>query len=492
MYFIRFDYLQQSMRVCLATLAIGDRYLEEYNRLFRSSQETYAAKNGYDFKVITSYLDSAVQIPDTISLQKLLLCSQDWSADYDFIVYVDADILINPRSPPIHEAIDFGDKIGMVDEYSQPTLERRIQVQKNYGWEQSAREYFQLCGYDLDTNKIFNGGLMVFQPRKHRQFLEDIYSRHVKKNIGHPRGFHFEQTVINYELQVADMLATLPNAFNAVWVIWNSDSPYMSLAEFYKANYFIHMAARHDWDSIKTVGEPSVAGFYQCYKQKIAFEHAIRSFRTVYPSSTLHVFNDGGDDTHEEIARDVSARYTYCPKSVDGVVGLLFSSPQTAMLWFERLQVAMTSSSEDFILLIEDDVWVKKPTPIGALQYDICGINPAAEEYCLSKVRHLIYKENPSLEGKPLPLGGFGGCMLRRSFFKRMFSDMKLVRNYVDAYYQTDSPKYSDCILSFLTYIYGGTTGPYDGLCETWWTTYNDRVNANSIEVLHKYRTLYV
>ena len=38
------------MKVLLVTLAIGQKYLEEYNQLFRKSQETYALKHGYDFK----------------------------------------------------------------------------------------------------------------------------------------------------------------------------------------------------------------------------------------------------------------------------------------------------------------------------------------------------------------------------------------------------------------------------------------------------------
>jgi len=238
------------MRVCLTTLAIGDKYLQEYTRLFRPSQEAYASKHGYDFKVITSYLDERVQHPHTISFQKLLLCSQEWSADYDFIIYIDADIIINPTSPPIHEACDFGDKIGMVDEYSQPTLARRIDVQKKNGWDWPACEYYKLCGYSMETDKIFNGGVMVFQPQKHRGYLEGVYGKHVIKNIGHPRGFHFEQTTVNYELQSSDMVSTLPNEFNAVWVIWKTDSPSTHLKDFHDKNYFIHLAAGCDHDKL--------------------------------------------------------------------------------------------------------------------------------------------------------------------------------------------------------------------------------------------------
>jgi len=79
------------MSVCLVSMAIGDKYLEEYNRNFRSNQEAYAKKHGYDFRIITDYLGE-VREPSTISFNKILVCSQDWSLNYDFVVFVDADI----------------------------------------------------------------------------------------------------------------------------------------------------------------------------------------------------------------------------------------------------------------------------------------------------------------------------------------------------------------------------------------------------------------
>ena len=44
------------MKVLLVTLTIGDKYLETYNRLFRKSQEEYAKKHQYDFKIIKNFI----------------------------------------------------------------------------------------------------------------------------------------------------------------------------------------------------------------------------------------------------------------------------------------------------------------------------------------------------------------------------------------------------------------------------------------------------
>jgi hypothetical protein len=240
------------MRVLLCTLAIGDKYIKEYERLFMPSQKAYAARHGYDFKIITSYL-SPVSHPDTICFHKYLLCSQEWSSSYDFIVYIDADILINSKAPALpFQSLD--DKIGMVDEYSQPTPERRLAVQRKNGWEETATGYHRLCGYMFETTRVFNGGLMVFQPI-HKALCESIFSNYAHKNIGHPRGFHFEQTTTNYELQKQNMIATLPNEFNAILAVATADNPGLTISQFVASNYFVHFAGHCGYEWVELNGD---------------------------------------------------------------------------------------------------------------------------------------------------------------------------------------------------------------------------------------------
>jgi len=240
------------MRVALCVIAIGDKYIEEYTRLFMNSQKAYADRHGYDFRLITSYL-SELTHPDTISFNKLLACSQEWSMSYDYIVVVDADILIHSQAPALPFHI-LGDKIGMVDEYSQPTPERRIAVQRKNGWEYSATKYHKLCGYDLETTHVFNTGLMIFQPT-HKALCESIFSNYAHKNIGHPRGFHFEQTSINYEFQKKDMVATLPNEFNAILAVATADNPGLTISQFVASNYFVHFAGHCGYEWVELNGD---------------------------------------------------------------------------------------------------------------------------------------------------------------------------------------------------------------------------------------------
>jgi hypothetical protein len=242
------------MKVVLVTIAVGEQYLAEYKKLFYESQYNYAKKHGYDFKVITDFLDKNIKDLSTISFNKILVCNQEWSNDYDFIIFIDADILININSPSIHNYIDYGECIGIIDEYSQPSKERRIKIQRNMGWETSAIDYYKLCGLDIKTEMVFNSGVLVMQPKIHKVFLQNIYNKYVLQSISHYRGYHFEQSCIGYEIQKNNLYKVIDNKFNAVWCLTKMDNiENISLNTYFNENYFIHFAGHTDFDKIKQI-----------------------------------------------------------------------------------------------------------------------------------------------------------------------------------------------------------------------------------------------
>lgn len=242
------------MKVLLTTIAIGQKYLEDYNNLFYKSQKNYALKHGYDFKVITGFLDKKLQHQSTISFNKILVCNQEWSDDYDFIIFIDADILININSPPIHNFIDYEGRIGIIDEYSQPSKKRRLNIQKRMGWEVCASDYYKLCNFNINTNMVLNSGVLVLQPKLHKQFLKNIYHKYVIQSISHPRGFHYEQSCIGYEIQNNNLFKILDNKFNAIWSLTRMDNiNNITLNTFFDENYFIHFAGHCDYDKIKYI-----------------------------------------------------------------------------------------------------------------------------------------------------------------------------------------------------------------------------------------------
>jgi len=241
------------MKVLLITIAIGDKYVRQYNDLFYESQKNYALKNNYDFKVVTDFLDDTYKRSNmSLYYQKMLVCTQEWSDDYDFIIFIDADILININSPPIHSYIDYENCIGIADEYSQPSKERRIEVQKLMGCETSAVDYYKLCDFNIQTDMVFNSGVLVLQPKIHQDFLYYVYNRYIEKSITHKRGPHYEQTCLGYELQKENLYKVLDNKFNAVWALTKTNNiENISLNKFFNDNYFIHFAGGVDMDKVK-------------------------------------------------------------------------------------------------------------------------------------------------------------------------------------------------------------------------------------------------
>jgi hypothetical protein len=245
--------------ILLVSLAIGNEYLEAYKKTFLKSHEAYAKKCGYDFHVVTFFQEAPFLEQDyersflTISMQKILVCSQEWTDQYDTILFIDADVLIHPDAPPLHSAMDYGDKIGIVDEFSQPTREARVALQTRMGWETTGKEYYALCGLDLDCPYVLNTGVLVLQPKKHRPLLESIFKKYIEACKSHPRGFIFEQTVIGYELIQANSYILLPNSFNRLWALqaWTDGST--DLEEFFNQNYFLHFAGKIGLDRVPSL-----------------------------------------------------------------------------------------------------------------------------------------------------------------------------------------------------------------------------------------------
>ena len=231
----------------LVTIAIGDKYVETYNKYFKQSQENYAKKCGYDFKVCSEYLYPHLNHPGTIYFNKFLVCNQEWSKNYDFIIFIDSDIYININSPPIHSIIDYGTKIGIADEFSQPTSELRIQLQKALGYETSATDFYKLAGYTIDTTRVFNSGVLVVQPKYHAEYLENIFKSNVLKAIAHPRGPLFEQSTLGYHLQKDDMYITLPNQFNTLWFYYKILG--VNILDLFRETCFLHFAGQNDLEA---------------------------------------------------------------------------------------------------------------------------------------------------------------------------------------------------------------------------------------------------
>jgi len=215
------------MATCIAIICIGEKYKDEFTKLFKPSIVNYVEMHGYHLKIFDSFLDSTRQHKDTISFQKCLIASDPSMQEYEKVVILDADILIEQNAPPIP---DVGDKIGIVNEAS------FVAYDKLAGFATDPTQYYSLCGFSLTTDKILNTGMMICNPKKHGLFLKEIYDKYIFNCQGHPRGFHYEQTCIGYELQTQEMFTCVSTSWNCIFI------------QYYIANlrctsgFFIHFA----------------------------------------------------------------------------------------------------------------------------------------------------------------------------------------------------------------------------------------------------------
>jgi hypothetical protein len=194
------------MTTCIGIVCIGETYIRDFEETFKPSVVKYAARRGYDLKIFTSYLDSAHAHPDCISFQKCLV--PEALKDYENVIVMDADIWMSDSAPA---APDCGDKIGIVNEVTQPEY---------YAVDCTSPPipYYAMCGLDLQTDKMLNTGFMICKPALHANFLRKAYDKHIDKAIGHYRKFHYEQSCIGYELQTQNMFVEIPNAWNLIYL----------------------------------------------------------------------------------------------------------------------------------------------------------------------------------------------------------------------------------------------------------------------------------
>ncbi|MBF0159681.1 MAG: hypothetical protein HQL58_09140 [Magnetococcales bacterium] len=181
----------------IVTLLYGEAYRAQWERVAMKGWLVYAEKNGYDLILVVGPLESGNR---PIAWQKCLILSQVWSSRYERIVWVDADILINPSAPDVCYGVP-AEKIGVVAPYGQfSTAELLIHhMRQDLFTGQSvpeteevflpdeinrklAREHIDRVQLsedmdvsDVDDFHILNTGVLVLSPLFHRSILEACY-----------------------------------------------------------------------------------------------------------------------------------------------------------------------------------------------------------------------------------------------------------------------------------------------------------------------------
>lgn len=255
----------------LVTLAIGDHYVAEFEQQVSRSWRAYADRHGYDVIVLTDIIDESCDLSrKSLHWQKLLVGLVPGVSDYDHVVWLDTDILINPRTAPcIVAAVQEtgSDKIGVAD-YDSALTPEEDSNERYYILDQLFRTHnrkidvsrlgmagiYRALGYAKPADRYINTGMFVFRPKLHNDFLSQVYAKYEDDSADGS----FENVPYSYELQAEDMAVYIDERFNMAWSKYAATHyPFLYLLEFVKAhpdfavkcvnvyyhnNYFCHFA----------------------------------------------------------------------------------------------------------------------------------------------------------------------------------------------------------------------------------------------------------
>ena len=237
---------------------------------------------------------------------------------------------------------------------------------------------------------------------------------------------------------------------------------------------------------------PTIGAFIQCFKQPVSTIETIRTFRSVYPDASLFVVSDGGYH-YDGLAKRFGAQYKHLDR-IGKDIGIVSSNRDVMVSWLTRLIDAARQMTEDYVIILEDDVRIIKP--VSRLGFDLNGINP---ELGIGKKMTSELKRRGAQIAKGCEdfyYGGCGGSVISREFLVGRIGSLDLhqaVRDlepFLDDHLKNHYV--SDYWLSVLTLLQGGTMGDYEGFAETWHIGYIIRKQVtHTIETLHFDKSLH-
>lgn len=206
------------MTKAIVTIVTGERLQNLWQTHARPTWEQYAARHGYSIILINQPIDLRPEAAQrSMSWQKLLVLEAPDVQKFDRVVWLDADILINPNAPCIVNNTP-PEKIGAVRDQSilaNPSL--MTPFAKNNDWprppESLGQLQYQLNGLAPGFGYWLNGGVLVLSPRHHRPLLEHVYRHHQDRPTS-----YFEQLGLSFEILSRGLHHPLDPRFNALWL----------------------------------------------------------------------------------------------------------------------------------------------------------------------------------------------------------------------------------------------------------------------------------
>jgi len=255
------------LKKAIITLATN-HYNELWETHCKNNWKIWADLNNYELHCFTKILDGSIRSKGrSHAWQKLLAMTQEKFNKYDYCLWLDADIFINPKAP---DPVTFVDRnlIAVTIETGSPYSDELINIKRswneayrkqNHGRSWEERNYFNGWGFKGTSRPLFNTGVIGYSPRAHSEFLKDIYYRWEESE---DQSLWGEMIPFNLAVQASDW-QMLPKEYNRLafpisktWhkfiekdkASWNASLSKVCMTEdqfimqIYNESYFLHLA----------------------------------------------------------------------------------------------------------------------------------------------------------------------------------------------------------------------------------------------------------
>lgn len=228
-----------------------------------------------------------------------------------------------------------------------------------------------------------------------------------------------------------------------------------------------------------------IGGYYQCYKQELAFVKTCQTFREVYPNQSLVIVSDNGND-YRKYADEYHATYWQNKnRSGNGITNQL-TSTSLARLFITNFLKGARLMKEKYFVLLEDDVRVMRPVAIHNPSHDIIGNNTPGAAFPENVARYL------KTHGfRVTDFQGCGGSLFRTDFWKNIPDDEVLHAQIVQFGKLTGDQYHSDQLLPFLCLLRSGTIANGQDLYSTEFSDRKSRDGVFSTAILHQFKVYY-
>jgi hypothetical protein len=252
-------------KAAVVTITVGEA-VPKYEKHFIPSIKAYADTWNFDFIQIKQLLKTPPELysKHRILSEKLLILEYPWAEHYEYIIFIDADIIINyEKAPNILDGLEDG-KIGVVDEFGFLGLHEYVIPKWNLvapGSPSTPHAYYTAYNFPKVHSRVFNSGVVVYQPKHHKEFMKYVYDTYIDRILAGAYN-DGDQAPLNYEANSRDIVQYIDQRWNRIWGFYwillygfldRTNPAYRHLLQGALKNLFdisfgLHLAGRMGWE----------------------------------------------------------------------------------------------------------------------------------------------------------------------------------------------------------------------------------------------------